>query len=206
MVNEQVQEHPHKAEVTQLLVDWGEGDAQALEDLIPLVYDELHRQAQRYMWRERQDHTLQPTALVHETFLQLVDQNRVLWQNRAQFFGVAAQLMRRIVLKHARRHNTEKRGGHAIKIPLDEAVVAVKRRAADLLALDEALERLQELDARQAKIVELRYYGGLTIEEAAEVVGVSTATIKREARMARAWLQRELSQVTPVAAEVESSG
>lgn len=199
-----MQEHPHRAEVTQLLVDWGEGSAQALDDLIPLVYDELHRQARRSMWRERRDHTLQPTALVHETFLQLVDQNRVLWQNRAQFFGIAAQLMRRIVLKHARRHNTEKRGGHAIKIPLDDTVVAVQRRAADLLALDEALERLQALDARQARIVELRYYGGLTIEEAAEVVGVSTATIKREARLARAWLQREMTK--SVAGEAEPVG
>ncbi|RMH15279.1 MAG: sigma-70 family RNA polymerase sigma factor [Acidobacteria bacterium] len=179
-------------DVTQLLIDWCSGDQEALVQLMPLVYDELHRQAERFMRRERRDHTLQPTALVNEAFLQLVDQNRVQWQNRAQFFGVAAQLMRRIVLKHARRHNTVKRGGQAVRVPLDEALGAVERHAAELIALDEALDRLAAFDPRQAKIVELRYYGGLTIDETAACLEISTATVKREARIARAWLQREM--------------
>lgn len=185
-------EPPKQEEVTRLLVDWCNGRREALDALMPLVYDELHRQAERYMRRERSDHTLQPTALVHETFLQMVDQNRVHWQNRAQFFGVAAQMMRRIVLKHARKHNTEKRGGKAIRVPLDERVVAVRRRAADIVALDEALERLAAFDERQARIIEMRYFGGMTIDETAACLDLSTATIKREARMARAWLQREM--------------
>lgn len=186
------------SDVTQLLLDWCSGDQAALEQLMPLVYDELHRRAERYMRRERQDHTLQPTALVHEAFLQLVDQNRVQWQNRAQFFGVAAKLMRRIVLKHARSHRTDKRGGNAIRVPLDEAEVAVEKSAADLVALDEALNRLAAFDERQSRIVELRYFGGLTIDEVATCLELSTATVKREARIARAWLQREMTQAEAV--------
>ena len=181
-------------DVTRLLVDWCDGDQEALAQLIPLVYDELHRQAEGMMRRERQGHTLQPTALVHEAFLQLIDQNRIRWQNRAQFFGVAAQLMRRIVLKYARSQNTDKRGGQAVKVPLDEALARAEMRAPELIALDEALTRLATFDERQSKIVEMRYFGGLTIEEVAECLELSTATVKREARIARAWLQREMSR------------
>lgn len=184
------------SDVTQLLLDWCDGDQAALADLMPLVYEELHQQAERLMRRERRDHTLQPTALVHETFLQLVDQDRIRWQNRAQFYGVAAQLMRRIVLKHARSHNADKRGGRAVHVPLEEELAGSELRATELIALDEALVRLAAFDARQSKIVELRYFGGLTIEEVAECLGVSTATVKREARIARAWLQREMTQDT----------
>ncbi len=179
-------------DVTQLLLDWRDGDPEALASLLPLVYDELRRQAGRYMRRERQDHTLQPTALVHEAYLQLVDQNRVRWQSRAQFFGVAAELMRRIVLKHARSHNTEKRGGQAKRVPLQDNL-AVEKSAAELVALDEALERLAAFDPRQSKILELRHFGGLTIDEVAVFLDVSPATIKREARLAQAWLKRELT-------------
>ena len=180
-------------DVTQLLLDWRDGDQEALASLMPLVYDELRRQAGRYMRRERRDHTLQPTALVHEAYLRLVDQNRVRWRSRAQFFGVAAELMRRIVLKHARSHNAEKRGGHARRVPLDDDLAAVDKSVAELIALDEALERLAAFDPRQSKILELRYFGGLTIEEAAAFLGVSPATVKREARLAQAWLKRELT-------------
>ncbi len=179
-------------DVTQLLLDWRDGDQEALSSLLPLVYDELRRQAGRYMRRERQDHTLQPTALVHEAYLQLVDQNRVRWRSRAQFFGVAAELMRRIVLKHARSHNTEKRGGQAKRVPLQDNL-AVEKSAAELIALDEALERLAAFDPRQSKILELRHFGGLTIDEVAVFLDVSPATIKREARLAQAWLKRELT-------------
>ena len=181
-------------DVTQLLLDWCDGDRAALDRLMPLVYDELHRQAERYMRRERDDHTLQPTALVHETFLQLVDQNRVRWQNRAQFFGVAAELMRRIVLKHARRLRAKKRGGRLLRVTFDEALLPSHRRANDLLALDEALIHLTELDPRQGRIMELRYFGGLSVEEAASCLELSTATIKRETRIAQAWLSREMSR------------
>ena len=144
------------------------------------------------MRRERRNHTLQPTALVHETFLQLVDQNRVQWSNRAQFFGVAAQMMRRVVLKYARSEKAAKRGGGVIKVPIDEALDRAEMRAPDLIALDEALTRLTSFDPRQGSIVEMRYFGGLTIEEVAECLALSTATVKREARIARAWLQREM--------------
>ncbi|MCP3963876.1 MAG: sigma-70 family RNA polymerase sigma factor [bacterium] len=181
-------------DVTRLLLDWCSGDEQALAQLMPLVYDELHRRAESYMRRERKDHTLQPTALVHEAFLQLIDQNRVRWQNRTQFFAVAAQLMRRIVLKHARSHRADKRGGKSIKVTFDEAAVTTEKTAADLVALDEALDRLTSFDPRQGRIVELRYFGGLTVEEVAECLELSTATVKRETRIARAWLQREMTR------------
>ena len=184
-------------DVTQLLLDWCDGDPQALEQLMPMVYDELLRQARRALGHERPDHTLQPTALVHETFLQLVDQNRVRWQNRAHFFGVSAQLMRRVVLKYARDQSAIKRGGKDKPESLDEQAVAGRRRADELIALDEALTRLEALDMRQSKIVELRYFGGLTVEEAAEYMDLSTATIKRETRVARAWLHRQLISCVP---------
>jgi RNA polymerase sigma factor (TIGR02999 family) len=184
-------------DVTQLLIDWREGDPEALATLMPLVYEELRHQAERYMRRERRDHTLQPTALVHETYLQLVDQNRVQWQNRAQFFGVASELMRRIMLKHARSHNTVKRGGQARRVPLDDGLARVEQSAAELIALDEALERLAAFDPRQSKILELRHFGGLTIDEAAVFLDLSPATVKREARLAQAWLKRELTAAAP---------
>lgn len=186
-----------ETDVTELLLDWCEGNEEALASLMPLVYDELHRQAQRFMRRERRDHTLQPTALVHEAYLRLVDQNRVRWQNRAQFFGVAAELMRRIVLKHARAHSTEKRGGQAMKVPLDDSLPEeIRQNATELVALDEALVRLADLDQQQSKILELRHFGGLTIGETAEYLGVSPTTVKRETRIAHAWLKRELGTST----------
>ncbi len=181
-------------DVTQLLVDWSQGDEKALEELLPLVYDELHRLAEHYMSRERSDHTLQPTALVNEVYLRLVDQTRVEWRNRAHFIGVAAQLMRRVTVKHAQRHRAAKRGGGSPVVPFDEAVVPAAASEEDVIALDEALERLQELDPRQSRIVEMRFFGGLTGKEMAEVLGVSQATIDREWRMARAWLRRELER------------
>lgn len=183
-------------DVTQLLVDWSQGDERALEELMPLVYDELHRLAEHYMRRERSDHTLQPTALVNEAYLRLVDQTRVQWRNRAHFIGVAAQLMRRVTVKHAERHRAAKRGGGAVAVPLDEAAVAATASSEDVIALDEALERLKELDPRQSRVVELRFFGGLTGKEMAEVLGVSPATVDREWRLARAWLQRELRRGT----------
>jgi RNA polymerase sigma factor (TIGR02999 family) len=179
-------------DVTQLLVDWNRGDEEALGKLLPLVYDELHRLAEHYMSRERSDHTLQPTALVNEAYLRLVDQTRVKWRNRAHFIGVAAQLMRRVAVKHAQRHRAAKRGGDVLTVPFDEALVPGKAGDHEVIALDEALERLSELDPRQGRIVEMRFFGGLTGEEMGEVLGISRATIDREWRMARAWLQREL--------------
>lgn len=192
-------DQPSSRDVTQLLLDWCNGDRVALDQLIPLVYEELHHQARRAMRRERADHTLQPTELVHEVFLRLVDQNRIEWQNRAQFFGIAAQLMRRIVLKHARRRRAAKRGGGLLKVAFDGGAFddgshAVEHRAEEMLALDQALGRLAELDPRQGKILELRYFGGLTVEEVAACLELSTATVKRETRIANAWLGRELSR------------
>ncbi len=187
-------------EVTQLLLDWCDGDRAALSQLMPLVYDELHEQAERFMRRERRDHTLQPTALVHETFLHLIDQSRIQWQNRAQFFGVAAQLMRRVVLKYARRQHADKRWGNAIRVPLNDGLASIDNSVADLFALDEVLTRLAELDPRQGQIMELRYFGGLTVEEVASCLELSTATVKRETRIARAWLQREMTRRQPMEA------
>ncbi len=181
-------------DVTQLLVDWSNGDQMALDSLLPLVYDELHRLAEHYMRRERFDHTLQPTALINEAYLRLVDQTRVRWRNRAHFIGVAAQLMRRVTVKHAERHRAAKRGGGALKVPFDEAATMGTASDEDVIALDEALERLQALDPRQGRIVELRFFGGLAGKEMAEVLGVSPATIDREWRVARAWLRRQLKR------------
>lgn len=178
--------------VTQLLHAWGGGDAGALDQVVPLVYAELRRQAERYLRREAPGHTLQTTALVHEAYLRLVDQRSARWESRAQFFGVAAQLMRRILVDHARGHHAAKRGGSAIQVPLEEGTAAAQERDVDLLALDEALTRLAALDERQARVVELRYFMGLGIEETAEALAISPATVKREWAMARAWLRREL--------------
>ena len=182
------------ADVTRLLADWREGDQRALEQLAPLVYDELRRLAGRYLRRERINHTLQSTALVHEAYLRLIDQSRVQWQNRAHFFGVAAQMIRRILVDHARGHQAAKRGSGVARLSLDEALDASAPRDLDLVALDDALETLARLDPQQSRIIELRYFAGLSIEETAEVIGVSPATVKREWASARAWLFRELNR------------
>jgi|SRR5262245_690423 len=184
-------------DLTQLLVDWGNGDQAALEELLPLVNTELRRLARSYMQRENPGHTLQTSALVNEAYLRLVDQRNVRWQNRAHFFGIAAQLMRRILIDHARSHRYLKRGGGALKVPLDEAATVIEVRAAELLAVDEALVKLTSIDARKGRIVELRFFGGLTIEETADVMGISTPTVQREWRAARAWLHRTLTVEQP---------
>jgi len=182
------------AAVTEVLAQWSRGDKAALDRLVPLIYPELRRLAGRQLRRERREHSLQPTALVHETFLQLVDQRRATWDNRAQFFAVAAQLMRRILVDHARSRQAVKRGGAITRVALqDEAVDASNDPiAAEVLAVDQALERLAARDADQARIVELRFFGGLTVEETAHVMQRSPRTVKREWRLAKAWLFREL--------------
>jgi RNA polymerase sigma factor (TIGR02999 family) len=181
-------------DVTQLLVDWSNGDQAALDKLLPLVNAELRQLARRYMRRESPGHTLQTSALVNEAYLRLIDQKQVQWQNRAHFFGIAAQLMRRILIDHARSHHYAKRGGGAIKVSLDEAAAVTEARAAELLAVDEALEKLTAMDARKGRIVELRFFGGLTEEETAEVMDISTPTVQREWRAAKAWLRRMLTE------------
>ena len=180
--------------VTQLLQAWGRGDATALDQLVPVVYDELRSQARRYLRRERPGHTLQTTGLVHEAYLRLVDQKQANWQNRAQFFGVAGQMMRRVLIDHARSKQAAKRGGSDVQVTLEDATAPAEERGVDVLDLDDALTRLAALDPQQAKVVELRYFTGLSIEETAEVLGISPATVKREWAMARAWLRRELAR------------
>lgn len=181
-------------EITRLLLAWGDGDESALAALTPLVYQELRRRAHRYMSGERAGHTLQTTALVNEAYLRLVDSQKVRWQNRAHFFAVSAELMRRILVDFARSRGYQKRGGRAPHVELDEAVVVSGDRGAELVALDEALKALTELDARQARVVELRYFGGLADAEIAEVLKVSVGTVRRDWTLARAWLSRELSK------------
>ncbi|HEX3084924.1 MAG TPA: sigma-70 family RNA polymerase sigma factor [Pyrinomonadaceae bacterium] len=181
-------------EVTQILQEWNDGSTEAPERLMSLVYAELRRLARSYLRREREAHTLEPTALVHEAYLRLVDQTQVTWENRAHFFGIAAQLMRRILVDHARAHVAEKRGGPGVKIQLDEAHFMPEEKGDDLLALDEVLERLAETDPRMSRVVELRFFGGLSEPEAAEVLGVSERTVRRDWQMAKLWLYRELSQ------------
>jgi RNA polymerase sigma factor (TIGR02999 family) len=183
---------PPRQEVTQVLVDWNKGDANAPDRLMPLVYEELRKLARNYLQRERSDHTLQATGLVHEAYLRLVDQSSMSWQNRAHFFGVAAQVMRRILVDHARAHRAEKRGGEREKIAFDEALAPSDEKAVDLIALDDALQDLVTFDPRQSRIVELRFFGGLTNEEIGEVLEISPRTIKREWRLAKAWLRREI--------------
>lgn len=183
---------PPPEDVTQILQDVIQGDKDASSRLMPLVYDELRRLAEHYLRQERPDHTLQATALVHEAYLRLIDQTRVNWQNRAHFFGVAAQVMRRILVDHARRHQAFKRGGFQHKLSLDEAVDYSQSRDVDLVALDDALTTLARLDTRQSQIVELRFFGGLTIEETAEALNISPATVKVDWSMAKAWLRREI--------------
>jgi len=186
------------SEVTQLLVDWQNGSPEALERLMPLVYGELRAIAGRYLSRERADHTLQSTSLVHEAYFKLVDQRNVQWQNRAHFLGIAAQLMRRILVDHARTAHRLKRGGSVPTLTLDAAVeAAAPARGIDLLALDDALDRLAIIDPQQSRLVELRYFSGLTIEEAAVAMGTSPGTVKREWTSARAWLFREMTRAAP---------
>jgi RNA polymerase sigma factor (TIGR02999 family) len=179
-------------EVTKLLRRWREGDKQALDALTPLVYDELHRLAHRYISRERPGHTLQTTALVNEAYLRLVEQKDVEWQSRAHFFAVSAQVMRHILVDYARQHASAKRGGEFQKVELDGEAIVSRERAAELVALDEALHALHELYPRRSKVVELRYFGGLNNKEASEILKVSEATIERDWRFAKAWLYREL--------------
>ena len=179
--------------VTQLLEAWSRGDQAALDKLMPLVYEELHRLAHQYMSREGPGHTLQTTELLNEAYLRLVDQKQAAWQNRAQFIGIAAQLMRRVLIDHARSRASEKRGGAARPVLLDEAAVLSPTQAEEVLAVDEALQRLSDVDARKGRIVELRYFGGLTVAETAEVLKISPVTVMRDWSFAKAWLHRELS-------------
>jgi RNA polymerase sigma-70 factor, ECF subfamily len=185
---------PGSQDVSQLLADWSNGDQAALDKLLPLVNTELRQLARRYMRRENPGHTLQTSALLNEAYLRLIDQKTVRWQNRAHFFGIAAQLMRRILIDHARSHHYAKRGGGALRVSLDEAAAVTEARAAELLAVDEALEKLTAMDARKGRIVELRFFGGLSLEETAEVLGISSPTVQREWRAAKAWLHRILSE------------
>ena len=179
--------------VTQLLVRWSDGNQTALDELFPIVYEELRRLAGRYLARERPGHTLQPTALVHEAFLRLVDQHSVSWQNRAQFFGLAARMMRRILVNHALSKQAAKRGGGAVDVTFDEELHGAATPS-DIIALDDALKALAALDERQTHIVELRFFGGLSVEETAEVVGISPATVKREWAAAKLFLLREMNR------------
>lgn len=181
-------------DITRLLQAWSGGDQTALKELTPLVYQELHSLAHRYLGRERHGHTLQTSALVNEAYLRLIDVNQVQWQNRAHFFAVSAQLMRQILVDFARTRQAQKRGGNASHVSLDEALEFSKEKSADLVALDDALTSLAALDERQSKVVELRFFGGLSIEETSEVLKVSPGTIRRDWRMARAWLYRELAK------------
>ncbi len=181
-------------DVTKFLIAWNEGDQSGLDQLLPAVYDELRRLARGYLRRERSDHTLQATALVHEAYLRLINQQQVTWQNRAHFFGVAAQMMRRILVNHAVAKAADKRGGQATKLSIDEAVSFAAERQVDLIALDDALKTLEQLDPQQSRVVELRFFGGLSIEETAEVLSVSPATVKREWQTAKLWLRRAMSQ------------
>jgi RNA polymerase sigma factor (TIGR02999 family) len=183
---------PTPRDITQMLIDWSEGDQEAFNQLMPVVYAELRRQAARHLRRERAGHTLQTTDLIHETYLRLVDQKSVRWQNRVHFFAVAAQSMRRILVDHARRRHRAKRGGPGIALTVDEQLVAAVKPEADILELDEALNRLAAIDFRQSQIVELRFFSGLTIEETAAVIGVSRTTVKDDLNMAKAWLRREI--------------
>lgn len=181
-------------DVTHILQEWSAGTNNAHERLMPLVYAELRRLARHYLRKERSGHTLQPTALVHEAYLKLIDQTRVSWQNRAHFYGVAAQLMRRILVDHARAAAAEKRGGDATRFTLDEARLQLRQqKSVDLIALDEVLQRLAKIDARKSRVVEMRFFGGLREDEIAECLGVSTKTVTRDWQMAKLWLYSELA-------------
>ncbi|HEV2826031.1 MAG TPA: sigma-70 family RNA polymerase sigma factor [Pyrinomonadaceae bacterium] len=186
---------PKGAEITQMLREWSDGKPEALESLMPLVYAELHRQAASFLRKERPGHTLQTTALIHEAYLKLIDRREVNWQSRTHFFAIAAQAMRRILVDYARAKHREKRGGDNIKLSLDEATLVVaKEQGVDLIALDEALNKLADFDEQQARVVELRYFSGLSLEETAEALHVSRATVARDWEAARAWLHREITK------------
>ncbi len=180
-------------EISQLLAEWSDGNQAALDQLYPLVYDELRRLAHRYLRRERKGHTLQTTALINEAYLRLVDQRHIRWENRSHFFGIAAKMMRRILVDHARRYEYAKRGGGAVKISLDEVAVVAKERARELLLLDEAMASLAKIDARRSHVVELRFFAGLSNEEIGEVLNISANTVMRDWNLARAWLYKELT-------------
>ncbi|MDT7690576.1 MAG: hypothetical protein QOE46_3335 [Acidobacteriota bacterium] len=183
---------PAPSEITRLLIAWSDGDQMALESLVPLIEQELHRIARHYMRKENPGHTLQTTALVNEAYFRLVDQKSVRWQNRAHFFGIAARIMRRVLLNYARDRHRAKRGGQAVQVSLSEVAVVGAEKSAELIALDEALTRLAAFDERKCRVVELRYFGGLSVEETAEVLGVSVITVARDWKMAKAWLAREI--------------
>lgn len=185
---------PVGEDVTRLLIEWKSGNREAMDLLVPLVYDEMRRLAESYLRDERAAATLQPTVLVHEAYLRLVAQNLPDWQSRSHFFGVAAHLMRQILVDHARRNKSGKRGGNIPKAPLNEALNFAPERSADIIALDDALNTLDKVDPRKSQIVELRFFGGLSIEETAQAVGISVATVGREQRLAEAWLHRELNR------------
>ncbi|MFN2576447.1 MAG: sigma-70 family RNA polymerase sigma factor [Pyrinomonadaceae bacterium] len=181
-------------DVTQMLISCGQGDRAALDALLPLVYDELRVIARSYLRQERSDHTLQPTGLVHEAYLRLINQQRVDWRNRAQFFGLAASMMRRILVNHAESKRAQKRGGEMERVSLDEVALGFDENVVDLLALDEVLLRLEKIDKLKSEIVELKFFGGLTIDEIAEVTKISTATVEREWAFARGWLYKNLTE------------
>ncbi|HXQ72713.1 MAG TPA: sigma-70 family RNA polymerase sigma factor [Pyrinomonadaceae bacterium] len=183
------------AEITSLLLAWSRGQSSALDQLIPLVHDELHRIAKRYMRRERPGQTIQTTALVNEAYLRLIDSSRVHWQNRVHFFAIAAQLMRRVLVDFARRRHNLKAGGAAPKVSLDQALVVSRDTGEEMIALDDALKTLASLDARQSQVVELRFFGGLSLNETAQVLNISEGTVRRDWSLAKAWLHRELSGV-----------
>src|SRR6266550_4616972 len=183
---------PSRKDVTDLLIDWSKGDQEALNKLMPLVYDELHRLASRYLRHERPGHTLQTTALVHEAYLKLVDERNANWQNRVHFFAAAAQVMRHVLVDYARSSRASKRGGDYCRLSLDEARISSEEKDADLLALNDALNNLAAIDPQQSRVVELRVFGGLTVEETAEALGISPRTVKREWSMAKAWLHKQI--------------
>jgi RNA polymerase sigma factor (TIGR02999 family) len=185
---------PYPQEVTQLLVAWGQGEPAALEKLMPVIYKELHRLAHRYMRGERPDHTLQTTALVNEAYLRLIDSSKVRWQNRAHFLAISAQVMRRVLVDMARSRHYQKRGGEAEKVSLDEALAVSQERSVDLVALDDALNALAAVDPRKGQVVELRFFGGLSAEETAEVLKVSPDTVLRDWKLAKVWLLREMKK------------
>jgi RNA polymerase sigma-70 factor, ECF subfamily len=182
-------------DITALLQDWSNGNQTALDKLMPLVYGELRRQASRYLSKERPGHTLQTTALIHEAYLKLLGKNEIEWQNRTHFFSIASTAMRQILVDYARERHREKRGGLAENLPLDEAFqIASNEKSVDLIALDDALNRLAKMDARQAKVVELRYFSGLSIDETAEVLGIANSTVRLDWNLAKAWLKQEIEQ------------
>ena len=185
---------PSPGTITRLLVDWRDGDKAALDRLVPLVYRELRRLAGYYMRRQRAHHTLQTSALINEAYLRLIDHKNMRWENRAHFYAVAAQAMRRILVDHARSRGYAKRGGGALKVSFDEAAIGAEERGAELIALDDALQDLAELDPRKSQVVELRYFGGLSVEETAEVIGVSSVTVMREWRSAKGWLLKAITK------------